>query len=209
MALSLRYLCPKWVYFLGLGAISAATMSTADSCILAASSLFTSNVYKAVIRPHAGERELLWCIRIVMTIVGTTGVILAIVGKSVYLLSLLSNELPYLVTFPQLICLLYFDFTNTYGAIAGYVTGLFFRFGGAEQSLNWPGFISYPGNYIDDEDHEIQWFPVKTFGMICDFTTVVTVSLLTRYLLEEELSPTEWMSPSVSTRNMRKLTTKL
>lgn len=35
----------------GLGAISAAVMSSADSSILASSSMFTRNVYKLTIRP--------------------------------------------------------------------------------------------------------------------------------------------------------------
>lgn len=34
--------------FFGLGAISAAVMSSADSCILSASSMFTHNIYKGV-----------------------------------------------------------------------------------------------------------------------------------------------------------------
>lgn len=38
-------------FSLGLGAISAAVMSSADSSILASSSMFTRNVYKLTIRP--------------------------------------------------------------------------------------------------------------------------------------------------------------
>ena len=184
MALSLRYLCPKWVYFLGLGAISAATMSSSDSCILAAASLFTSNIYKSVIRPNASERELLWSVRIVIALVGVIGVIIAYFGNSIYFLIIVANEVPYLVIFPQLICLLYFNFTNTYGAITGYIVALFLRLGGGEPAFNLPGFIPYPGNYVDESGSIVNGFPLKTFVMLSDFLTVVAVSLLTRKLYQ-------------------------
>ena len=38
--------------FFGLGAVSAAVMSSADSCILSASSMFTHNIYKAMACPE-------------------------------------------------------------------------------------------------------------------------------------------------------------
>jgi len=46
----LQHLTPPVVSFLGLGAVSAAVMSSADSSVLATSSLFTRNVYKKVFR---------------------------------------------------------------------------------------------------------------------------------------------------------------
>ena len=50
LPLVLRYLCPDAVSFVGLGAVSAAVMSSADSSVLAASSMFARNVYKCVFR---------------------------------------------------------------------------------------------------------------------------------------------------------------
>ena len=52
LPLVLNYLTPPWVSFFGLGAVSAAVMSSADSCILSASSMFTHNIYKAIINPQ-------------------------------------------------------------------------------------------------------------------------------------------------------------
>ena len=187
MALTFQYLCPKWVSFLGFGAIAAATMSSADSCILAAASLFTTNIYKAVLRPNAGDREMLWCIRIVIAVVGIIGIIFSIIGNSVYLLSVLSNELPYLVMFPHLMCILYIDFTNTYGAIAGVIVGGILRFGGGEPALSLTGFIPYPGNYIDKDGKTVQGFPVKTFAMLSDFVVVIFVSWLTKHLYRKKI----------------------
>ena len=52
----LQYLTPTAVSFVGLGALSAAVMSSADSSILAASTMFARNIYKHVFRqkvkPH-------------------------------------------------------------------------------------------------------------------------------------------------------------
>ena len=46
----LQYLTPTWVSFIGLGAISAAVMSSADSSVLSASSMFGHNIYKLIFR---------------------------------------------------------------------------------------------------------------------------------------------------------------
>ena len=50
LPLVLQYLTPKAVAFIGLGAVSAAVMSSADSSILSASAMFARNVYKLIFR---------------------------------------------------------------------------------------------------------------------------------------------------------------
>ena len=46
----MQYLCPAWVTFIGLGAVSAAVMSSADSSVLSASAMFARNIYKLIFR---------------------------------------------------------------------------------------------------------------------------------------------------------------
>jgi len=46
----MQYLCPAGVTFIGLGAVSAAVMSSADSSVLSASSMFARNIYKLIFR---------------------------------------------------------------------------------------------------------------------------------------------------------------
>lgn len=46
----LQHLCPSFVSFFGLGAVSAAVMSSADSSILSASSMFARNIYQLAFR---------------------------------------------------------------------------------------------------------------------------------------------------------------
>jgi high affinity choline transporter 7 len=50
LPLVLLHLCPNFVSFIGLGAVSAAVMSSADSSVLSASSMFARNVWKLVFR---------------------------------------------------------------------------------------------------------------------------------------------------------------
>lgn len=54
----LQYLTPTWVSFFGMGAITAAIMSSADSCILSASSLFTLNIYKPIFFPQVSKEKI-------------------------------------------------------------------------------------------------------------------------------------------------------
>ena len=50
LPLVLQYLTPTAVAFVGLGSVSAAVMSSADSSILSASAMFARNVYKLIFR---------------------------------------------------------------------------------------------------------------------------------------------------------------
>ena len=64
-----------------LSAIIAASMSTADSQLLVASSSFTSDIYKPLIRKNkASDKELLWVGRFVVLIVSVVGLLIAMSG---------------------------------------------------------------------------------------------------------------------------------
>ncbi len=68
ISLARRYF-PAFISGLLLAAIIAASMSTADSQLLVASSSFTSDIYKPVIRKQASDNELLWVGRGVVVVV--------------------------------------------------------------------------------------------------------------------------------------------
>ena len=51
----LQYLTPSAASFFGLGAVSAAVMSSADSSVLSASSMFARNVYKLIFRQNVSQ----------------------------------------------------------------------------------------------------------------------------------------------------------
>ena len=72
-----RRLFPGFIAGILLAAIIAASMSTADSQLLVASSSFTSDIYKPIIRKNASEKELLLVGRIVVVIVSVVAYFIA------------------------------------------------------------------------------------------------------------------------------------
>ena len=52
LPLALNYLTPLGIGIIGIGAVAAAVMSSADSCILSASSIITKNIWADIIRPR-------------------------------------------------------------------------------------------------------------------------------------------------------------
>jgi high affinity choline transporter 7 len=58
LPLVLQYLTPSAISFIGLGAVSAAVMSSADSSTLSASSMFSRNIYKLIFRPKVRCNKL-------------------------------------------------------------------------------------------------------------------------------------------------------
>ncbi len=72
-----RMLFPSFIAGILMAAIIAASMSTADSQLLVASSSFTSDIYKPIFRKDASEKEILWVGRIVVCIVAVIGFFIA------------------------------------------------------------------------------------------------------------------------------------
>ncbi|EMP40618.1 High affinity choline transporter 1 [Chelonia mydas] len=185
----LQYLCPVYISFFGLGAVSAAVMSSADSSILSASSMFARNIYQLSFRQNASDREIIWVMRITIFVFGASATAMALLAKSVYGLWYLSSDLVYIIIFPQLLCVLFIKGTNTYGAIAGYLFGLLLRITGGEPYLYLQPLIFYPGYYADKNHIYIQRFPFKTLAMLTSFFTNIAVSYLAKYLFESGSLP--------------------
>lgn len=129
----------------------------------------------------ASENEILWVMRVAIFGVGVLATVMGITVDSIYTLWFLCSDLVYVVLFPQLLCVIYLRWTNTYGSLAGYVLGLFFRLAGGEEALNIPVLIKYP---FYDEENKTQLFPFKTLGMLITMTSIIGVSFLTKYLFE-------------------------
>ncbi|KAH9372407.1 hypothetical protein HPB48_009631 [Haemaphysalis longicornis] len=78
------------------------------------------------------------------------------------------------------------DYVNTYGSLAAFIVGSFFRAGGGEKVMHIPAFIRYP--YYDEKE-DAQRFPFRTFSMIMSFCTLLSVSVLAKWLILDVLSP--------------------
>lgn len=57
LPLVMHHLTPDVVSFFGLGAVSAAVMSSADSSVLSASSMFARNIYRLIFRLRVSDRS--------------------------------------------------------------------------------------------------------------------------------------------------------
>nr|WLN44348.1 AAT9 [Sinonovacula rivularis] len=180
LPLVLQYLTPQAVAFIGLGAVSAAVMSSADSSILSASAMFARNVYKLIFRQTASENEILWVMRVSIFGVGILATVMGITVDSIYTLWYLCSDLVFVVLFPQLVCVVYLRCTNTYGSLMGYILGLFFRLAGGEPALKIPILIKYP--YYNEVDGQL--FPYKTLSMLITMTSIYVFSLTTKHLFE-------------------------
>lgn len=71
---------PVFIGGLVITAILAASMSTADSQLLASSSAFASDVYKTTIRKKASDKEVMWVGRIVVIVISLLAFMIAMLG---------------------------------------------------------------------------------------------------------------------------------
>jgi high affinity choline transporter 7 len=179
LPLVLQHLTPIAVQFVGLGAVSAAVMSSSDSSLLSAASMFSRNVYKPLLRPNASEPEVLWAMRVAILVVGATAATLGVCVQSVYGLWYLSSDLVYVLLFPQLLCVVHLrSRCNTYGSAAAYGVGLTLRVIGGESLLGLPALVHYP--FYDETLGQL--FPFRTFAMLSSMITLLTVSHIAQRL---------------------------
>lgn len=178
----LQYLTPIAVCFIGLGANSAAVMSSTDSSILSASSMFTRNIYQNAFRQSASDVELKWVIRIAVIVIGGLAMLLALTINSVYALFTLCGDFVYVILFPQLVCVIYAD-PNTYGSASAYIIALVLRLGGGEPFFNLEPYINYPGG---------NYFPFKTFSMLISGITLLVISNLAKFIFVNGYLKPEW-----------------
>jgi len=109
-----------------LAAVLAASMSTADSQLLAASSAFSSDVYKPLIRNgKAEDTELLWTGRFIVLIVALLSLILATNPNAGSIMDLVENAwgLFGAAFGPTILLSLFWRRFNFVGAISGIIIG--------------------------------------------------------------------------------------
>ena len=121
-----RMLFPALISGVLLSAILAASMSTADSQLLASASAFASDVYKPVLRKgKASDKEMLWAGRFVVLAISVIAVLIASDPNSGTIMGLVENAwgLFGAAFGPAIMLSLFWKRFNFEGAIAGIVTG--------------------------------------------------------------------------------------
>lgn len=158
-----RSIFPALISGILLSAVLAASMSTADSQLLAASSAFASDVYKPVIRNDmASDKEMLWAGRFVVLAVSIISVVIASNPNSGSIMSLVSNAWGVFgAAFgPTILCSLFWRRFNFAGALAGIVVG-------AAVDIGWFLYLSSTGVY--------ELLP----GFVAGFIAAAAVTLMT------------------------------
>lgn len=147
-----------------LSAILAASMSTADSQLLAAASAFSSDVYKPIVRNNkASDREMLWTGRMVVLIIAVVALVIAVNPNSGTIMSLVSNAWGVFgAAFgPVILLSLFWKRLNFLGALTGIIAG-------AAVDILWLAFMSGTGLY--------EIIP----GFLAGLVVAVAVSLVTK-----------------------------
>lgn len=146
-----RNIFPALLAGIMLSAILAASMSTADSQLLASSSAFASDFYKPVLRKNAGDKEMLWAGRIVVGVISVIALFIAMNPDCKGIMALVECAWAAFGSAfgPAIILSLYWKRLTYKGAVAGIVVGfgvdaLWYAFLSASTGLYEiiPGFLA-------------------------------------------------------------------
>ena len=138
-----RSIFPAAISGILLSAILAASMSTADSQLLASASAFASDVYKPIIRKNkASDKEMLWAGRFVVLIIAVIAVLIASNPNSGTIMGLVENAWGVFgAAFgPTILLSLFWKRFTFEGAVAGILAG-------AIVDIAWLVFMSSFGLY--------------------------------------------------------------
>lgn len=110
-------------------------------------------------------------IRLSIIFAGLVGTTLSNLRKNVIVFWILGSDLSYTIILPQLICVLFTDVSNGYGAIIGYLVALTMRLLCGEPLFGLPVVLHFPGCTLEDGVY-VQRVPVKT---ICMLTSLLSI----------------------------------
>ncbi|KAM9795108.1 uncharacterized protein ACB057_009951 [Neosynchiropus ocellatus] len=191
LPLVLQHLTPSYVSVIGIGAVGAAVMSSTDSALLSAASIFSSNIYKDILRTSASEREMQWVVRITVMLVGVIGSLFTLLSNSVMVFWIVGADITYVFTFPALTCALYCKFSNGYGSIMGVFIALVLRVLSGEPEFGLPAVLQYPGGTFKDGMY-IQRAPISTICMLSNLFATIVFSYLASVLFNRGILPQRW-----------------
>jgi sodium/proline symporter len=178
-----RHLFPAFLAGVFLSAIIAASMSTADSQLLASSSAFASDVYKAKIRKNASNKEIMWAGRVVVVIIAIVAFIIANSPSCEGIMALVECAWGGFGSAfgPAILLALYWKRFTYSGAVAGIVTGF------AVDAVWYAILTNVTGIY--------EIVP----GFFCGLIAAIVVSLLSKTPSQEVIAAFEMAKQPIDT----------
>ncbi|MBQ7712752.1 MAG: sodium/proline symporter [Clostridia bacterium] len=181
---------PVFIGGLVITAILAASMSTADSQLLASSSAFASDIYKTTIREKASDKEIVWVGRIVVIVASIVAFFIAFLGFGdepivpafSTIMSLVSAAwAAFGAAFgPVLLLSLYNRRMNYKGATAAIVVGFVV-------DILWMIFFNMEYYGMKSVIYNTELYEIIP-GFIAGLVTMIVVSMLTEKPSAEELA---------------------
>ena len=175
LPLCLQYLTPPVVAFFGLGAVSAAVMSSTDSSMLSASTMIARNFYQKVIRPKCSEKEVIYALWVCICINCVIATTLAIEYKSIYELFVLCGDFMFVIVFPQLTLVLYWELSNTYGSVVSFFIGILLRLLCGDKLMGIGATIVFGTMYGDEGSCPTDEDPLAACTGPVPFRLIVTI----------------------------------
>ncbi|XP_072251386.1 high-affinity choline transporter 1-like, partial [Leuresthes tenuis] len=191
LPIALQHLSPNFISIIGIAAVAAAAMSSTDSSLLSATSIFSYNIYKKILRKEASHKELQWVIRVTVVLVGLVGASLTFLQNSIMVFWLLGSDISYTIMFPQMVCVLFFNISNSYGCLTGLLGGLLLRLLSGEPAVGLPVVLHLPGCTLEDGVY-VQHAPVRTICTLSAIFLILLSSYLASLLFNKGLISERW-----------------
>ena len=161
-------LLPAGLTGIVVAAYIAAVMSTADSCLIGPVAIFTNDIYRKLLRPHATERELVRVAR-----------------KATLLMGALAIGTAYLV--PNVLDLILYAYTFGAAGIFFPMLGLLFWKRTTSRGAFWSIILGGSSAVVWTVAGDPWGFSASYIGWFVSFVALVLVSLGTEHAPEEDL----------------------
>ncbi|XP_068165777.1 high affinity choline transporter 1-like [Antennarius striatus] len=200
LPITLLQFTPSYISIFVIAAVAAAVMSSADSLLLSATTIFTANIYQAI-RSQASDKELKWVIRVSIIVAGLVGTSLTNLRTGVLVFWMLSSDLTYTISLPQLLCVLFTDVSNGYGATTGFLVAVVLRVLCGEPLIGLPVFLQFPQCILKDGVY-IQTWPFKTICMLITLFSILLFSYVSLFLFQRGILTERWDVFKVKTQRV-------
>lgn len=177
--LAMTYL-PSFMLVLFMGALVSAIMSSADSSLLAATSLATNNVILRIF-PHIKEEKILSLARVVTLVIGFSSLVLALYVKQIYHLMVNSWATLFVGIFVPVTAALYCKKANKPAAWVSMVGG----------TATWLGYIFISTGNIQEISDPL-FYRAAAYGGAVSAVSYVVMTLIRYKSIEPVKLPSEY-----------------